>query len=415
MAVAITADLQASWPPRVLVSVTGLTVGDTVILYRSVAGERTEVRAGYVLSAADTSFLRIDAELAFGVATTYVAVVNGVDTYSTTPATYALSGGKVALSDAISGLVAEVIILGYGEPSRNSGASVFDVGGRNVVVSRGATGFGGFSTTLDLITESAEQRVALRALLKGATEGIIQVRQPGGYEDIDAYLAVTGSTERWLLPSNSQSPRRGWSLDAVEVEPWAPALEARGYTLQDIADRYDLPGPILNTNPYFETDASGWLVNSGGAIARSTAQAHEGVASLLFTPDGVAATAEVRSASVPGVVVGQTYEASPWVRCAVARNANANIVWRDGASVFLGSAGSVSVPVAAGTWTPIEVSGEAPASAAQAQISVSMGSTPLVSHTLHIDEAILRGAVPDLGELSDDFATLLDIAQADWS
>ncbi|MDG4790369.1 hypothetical protein O7626_31370 [Micromonospora sp. WMMD1102] len=236
MAVAITADEQASYPPRVLVSVTGLTLGDTIIVYRSVDGERTEIRDGYELSVSDTSFLRIDAELPYGVPVAYVAVVNGVSTYTTSATTYDLPGGKVAVSDAITGLSAEVLIYSYGEPARDAGASVLRAGGRNVVVSRG---FAGFSTTLDLITESPEQRDNLVALLQAATEGTIQIRQPGGYEQIDAYLNVTGYGMRWLLPSNSRSPRRGWTLDVVEVEPWAPTLEARGYTLQDVADAYD--------------------------------------------------------------------------------------------------------------------------------------------------------------------------------
>ncbi|MEQ4301596.1 hypothetical protein ABNF97_09415 [Plantactinospora sp. B6F1] len=241
MAVAITATEQASWPPRVLVSVTGLTLGDQITLYRSIDGDRTEIRAGHALAVTDSSFLRVDAELPFGTAVTYLAVVNGTDEYATTATTYALPGGKVVVSDAVTGLAAEVLILAYGDPARDAGASVFRVGGRNVVVS---LGFAGFSTTLDLVTESPEQRDALTALLQAATEGTIQIRQPGGYEQIDAYVNVTGYAMRWLRPSVSQSPRRGWTLDVVEVEPWAPLLEAQGYTLQDIADHYD--GLTLN-------------------------------------------------------------------------------------------------------------------------------------------------------------------------
>jgi hypothetical protein len=237
MAVAITADEQADYPPRVLVSVTGLDIGDTIILYRSVGGDRTEVRAGYSLSVEDTSFLRVDAELPFGVPVTYIAVVGGVDEYSVGPTTYTLPGGKVVLSDAVGGLAAEVRIMNYGEKDRAARTSVFTVGRRNVVVSGGMSDQ--FATTMELLTETPEARDDLLRLLESATEGVVQIRQPGGYDGIDAYVAVLDSSERWIRPSVSRSPRRLWTLQVVEVEGWAPLLEARGFTLQDIADAYD--------------------------------------------------------------------------------------------------------------------------------------------------------------------------------
>jgi hypothetical protein len=237
MAVAITATEQTDYPPRVLISVTGLDIGDTIILYRSVGGERAEIRAGYSLAVEDTSFLRIDAELPFGVAVSYVAVVNGVDEYSVGPTTYDLPGGKVALSDAVGGLAAEVTIINYGEKSRTARTSVFTVGNRNVVVSSGMSSQ--FGTTMELLTETPEAGADLLRLLESATEGVVQIRQPGGYDGIDAFLAVLDSSERWIRPSVSQSPRRLWTLQVVEVEGWAPMLEARGFTLGDIADAYD--------------------------------------------------------------------------------------------------------------------------------------------------------------------------------
>ena len=235
MVVALAATEQDVWPPRVLLSLTGLTVTDAVELYRETGGERTLVRAGTDDSVSDTSFLRVDAELPFGVPVTYVAVVNGADEYTAGPDTYTLPGGKVALSDAISGLAAESVILSWPDKTYDRDASVFRVGGRNVVVSGD---LGGFTSTIELLTESTSAVASVMELVAEATEGVVQIRQPGGYDGVDSYLAVTSATERRWSQDGSDD-RRVVALAVTEVEGWAPALEARGFTLQDVADAYD--------------------------------------------------------------------------------------------------------------------------------------------------------------------------------
>lgn len=408
MAVVITADAQDSWPPRVLVSVTGLTVGDSVILYRSVGGERTEVRAGAADDIADTSFLRVDAELPFGMPVTYVVVVDGVTEYSVGPTTYALPGGKVAVSDAIVGLAAEVVILAWPDKDRNRRSTTFQVGGRNIVV---GGRLGQPESDIELFVEASSALDNLMEVLEQATQGVVQIRQPGGYDGIDSYLAVIGVNERRFSQDGSD-PRRVIALRVAETDSWAPALEARGFTLQDIADRYDLPGPILNANPYFETDASPWT-SVGGTVGRSTAQAHQGVASLALTPSGSAALVDARAENVPATA-GVTYSAAAWVRCVATRLASININWRNGGSTLISTSTSTTA-LTANTWTLLEIEATAPALTAQAQLVLSMGSTPAAGHLLYIDEAILRAAVLDLADLADDYPTLLDLAQGDFS
>lgn len=233
MTIAVTATLQDSYPPRVVVAATGLTVGDFVELSRVVGGVRTPVRGGLDESVSDTSFVRVDAELPFGVPVHYHANVNDVGHDSTT-ATYTLTGGKVALSDAVSGLAAEVVILAWPDKAYSPQSSTFKVGGRNVVV-QGA--LGQFESTVELFTETTSSRDNLWALLRNCTEGIIQVRQPGGYDGVDSYIAVTDAKEtRWS--QDGSDPRRRHTLQIAEVEPWASVLEAHGYTLQDLADAY---------------------------------------------------------------------------------------------------------------------------------------------------------------------------------
>lgn len=225
---------QDVWPPRTLISVTNLTVGDSVDIYRVVAGERTLVRAASEDSVTDVSFVRVDAELPFGTPVSYVAVVNGSLEYSSSGVTYVLTGGKVAISDAITGLSAEVVIMAIDPLTYDPGATVFKVGGRNVIITGDMPGWAGSWEFYTETTAAAEQ---LRALVAGSTEGIVQIRQPGGYDGVDCYAGLT-SVEVGRFSADGSDQRRLIRGALVQVEAWAPLLEARGYTLQDLADAY---------------------------------------------------------------------------------------------------------------------------------------------------------------------------------
>lgn len=233
-AAAITVTTQTSWPPRNLISVTGLTLGDDVAVYRQVAGERTLLRAGAAADVLDPSFLVIDAELPFGVSVSYVAVVNSLAEYPTSPAVYTLPGGKVAVSDAVGGAAAETVILAWPEKDRDTNSAVYRAGGRNIVVSGP---LGQFTSTIEFYTETTSAVDNLTDALASATSNTVQIRQAGGYDGVDCYVAVLKTGERrWSQDGSDQ--RRVIAVDVVEVDGWAPTLEARGFTYQDVADYY---------------------------------------------------------------------------------------------------------------------------------------------------------------------------------
>lgn len=225
---------QESWPNEVLVAVTGLNLGEVVSIYRSVGGERTLVRGAGDITATDTSLVRVDAELPFGVPVTYVVVVDNDFEYTVGPNSYSLVGGKVAITDAITGAAAEVVISAWDERQRDRVSTTYTVGGRNVVV---AGALSPTTQTIELLTEADSTRENLDAVLENATSGIVQIRQAGGYEDVDGYFAITSVTRRRYMQEGTD-PRRVWSLQAIEVEPWAAALEARGFTYEDVANSY---------------------------------------------------------------------------------------------------------------------------------------------------------------------------------
>lgn len=240
MVVSISALEQDTYPPRVAIALTGLTLGDQVAIYREVTSVRTLVRGGSVDSAPDTGFVVVDDELPFGVPVAYVGVVEGSE-YSTTPTTYDLPGGKVALTDAITGLVAEVVIVAAGEKVYARDSTRFRVGGRNIVVSSPLPDAEG---SYELVVDTTTLRDALMELLAGATQGVVQIRQPGlslvsgdPYDGIDAYLAVDRVTERRYSQDGSD-PRRLITIEFAEVEGWSDDLTARGFTYGDVEAYY---------------------------------------------------------------------------------------------------------------------------------------------------------------------------------
>jgi hypothetical protein len=176
---------------------------------------------------------KVDDEAPFGVLLTYILTVDGVDVASATT-TLTLAGGKVALSDAISGDSAEVVVLAWPSKRRERNSSVYAVGGRNIVVSGQR---GGFSGTIDLFTETDDSKNNVLDLLQNATSGIIQIRQAGPYDGVDCYVSVLSDDEQRYSQDGSDE-RRIVSLDVVETGAWAPTLESPGFTLDDIKAAY---------------------------------------------------------------------------------------------------------------------------------------------------------------------------------
>lgn len=231
----LTLVVQNVYPSRVLLTVTELVAGNVVTLTRRVAGStiRVPVRGADGVEATTDALVRADAEAPYGVLLTYTLTVDGEDLEEET-VTLTLAGGKVALSDAISGAAAETVILSWSDKRRERSASVFSVGGRNIVVSGQR---GGFSGSIELFVETDDSKHQVLDLLQSATSGIVQIRQAGPYDGVDAYLAVLADTEsRWS--QDGSDPRRIIALDVVETERWAPGLESSTFTLQDLADAY---------------------------------------------------------------------------------------------------------------------------------------------------------------------------------
>lgn len=234
-AAAIAVSANSAYPPQVTVEATNLVAGNTVSVYRSLAGDRTVLRGADELLQADPSLVVFDAEEPFGTPITYVLVVDGADVAVSAPITVMLPGGKVVVSDAITGLAVETIITAWPDRTHDRPGTQYRVGGRTVIVSSPR---GSGTEDVEFLTETETARLAMDALLDAATSNILLVRQPGGYPGVDGYYAVTNDVES-RVAQDGKLERRLWTMSLVGSDPWAPALvAAASNTYQQVTDEY---------------------------------------------------------------------------------------------------------------------------------------------------------------------------------
>jgi hypothetical protein len=153
-----------------------------------------------------------------------------------------------------------------------------------------------------------------------------------------------------------------------------------------------------NANPYFETDVTNWTPINGPTLTRSTAQAHEGVASMLITPDGASADPRAQSEAI-AVVAGRSYFGQGWLRSPGTPTVGITIRWYSdaGGSAFVSESGSLAA-LTADTWTYSSVTGVAPSGAVSMRLAPKYSGTPAAATTLFVDEAIVG---PSLGVKGD--------------
>ncbi len=222
------------WPPRLLISAAGWERNAEVTIWRSVGGVRTAVRRCTDVLTRDTALVAVDSEFPFALPITYVVEVDGIDTYTSTPITVDLPGGKVALTDAISGTSVETVVMAWPRKSYERPATRSAVNGRRVVVSDPR---GQWSAQVEFLTETDAAAAAMDAFLDGLTEGVMQIRQPGGYGGVDCYVAVLSDSEE-RLSQDGLDQRRRWPMEVDEVDGWSSELVSPASTLGDIEAAY---------------------------------------------------------------------------------------------------------------------------------------------------------------------------------
>jgi hypothetical protein len=151
-------------------------------------------------------------------------------------------------------------------------------------------------------------------------------------------------------------------------------------------------GTLLNSNPFFTADLSGWTdVSQNSTISRSTDVVHSArgaVASMLIVPNGLGASGG--GASTPLTAVGTvtpaaSYRASLWAYSPGGwSDLRPAVDWYDAAGAFISSSLGSGTAVAAGAWTYIEQTFTAPALASRAVMRARHGGTPAVSDVWYV-------------------------------
>lgn len=246
-------------------------------------------------------------------------------------------------------------------------------------------------------------QAAATAPLRGA-DGFDAV-QPDGYQVPSVSSATT--------PVQVGDRSAAWTLPAVaDLSPsWTGSVTQGQTSSHDLVVppgtsslTVSLPGVAALSNPGFEGDTSGWTT-FGGTLARSTAQAHTGTASGLFTPDGASAGPWLGPlvASSPAVGVGGNYQATIWVYSpgGYSTGVRLNLEWHDSGGSLLSTVTGTNTAISAGVWTQLTVSGVAPSGTVTASPRVVMTGTPTTSNTLYVDDLAVV--------LADDLDLYLDL------
>jgi len=187
----------------------------------------------------------------------------------------------------------------------------------------------------------------------------------------------------------------------------------------------DAPGGFTNTNPFFDSDVTGWTA-SGCTVARSTAfvmPSPVAVASMLITPDGVTAAGGATSSRTATATInpGGLYTVSLWVYSPIGHSDFAPVVdWYTSGDAYISTGGlgsGLSVPAA--VWTLLEQTVTAPATASKAAMRARFGTTPPSStlfylYGVRISRQKASVIYDDFGRTSTDTWDSADSGQA-WT
>jgi hypothetical protein len=146
-------------------------------------------------------------------------------------------------------------------------------------------------------------------------------------------------------------------------------------------------GSDITSNPFFETDATGWAANNG-SIAHSTAAVHPAASgSLRITPNGSSATGGADSgvSSVGTAASGDEVVVSMWVYSPAGwPDIRPCVDWYDSAGALVSEGLGSSFVVPAGEWTYLHQTLTAPASTARFVTRARHAGTPSASDIYYV-------------------------------
>lgn len=235
----------------------------------------------------------------------------------------------------------------------------------------------------------------------------------------DGYAGVVNLTTKNIEGLSSQMRTVPFTVDFVEpVAPTITALAAApssgginvtltqgaatgtqpATTSLSIYRRKTVAGTLVavNSNPFIETNANDWGSNGYASVVRSTAQFHQGVASLFMTPNGSNPTPKAQT-GLYAASPGELWEWRGWVRSTTANKPiRMYLEWCDISFVPLATTTRDLTPVA-NVWIWGNMVGLAPLGTAFVRMIVGQADTPAAGDTLYADELEMMPANNDPG------------------
>lgn len=149
------------------------------------------------------------------------------------------------------------------------------------------------------------------------------------------------------------------------------------------------PGSLLNVNPFFNADVTGWTGVSC-TLARSTAVVNphpRAQGSMLITPAGGVASvsADGDLTATDTITPGATYVISGWFYSPAGwSDLRPSVHWYTNAGAFISTSGAAQAAVPAGQWTYLEDTVTAPSTAGRCKIRARSGNTPSASDLFYV-------------------------------
>ena len=190
------------------------------------------------------------------------------------------------------------------------------------------------------------------------------------------------------------SERKASGADAVTYAETGTGISERKASGADATTYVEVGTGNLPFNGDFETSATGWNATANASVARSTEQAHAGVASLKVITNGVAANEGTNNNFdvITPATVGQSYRATQWLYDATGgHTVYFGLIWNlDGASAgnSLGTLTTVS------GWQQVSHQAVAPAGVNRVSfLGIRTWITPQAA-TFYLDEMRLSVVTP---------------------
>lgn len=187
--------------------------------------------------------------------------------------------------------------------------------------------------------------------------------------------ATSGATAAWAAitvtitgPVADEEHR----FSAAQIEAGGTATDWE--SARQVHVYFDPVRTNLVPNPSLEVNTSGWAAGASTSIARSTAQARSGAASLSLTRTGTVGDASASTTVGAGgmtVEAGEAYTASAHLLPdTTARNVRVDITWYTDAGTVVSTSAGAAVIEVGGEWVRVSTTATAPETAARAAVVV---------------------------------------------